>query len=275
MKSVQYINMNEGQEQATRSIHSHAPTPPQIAPEQPKGGFSKKRLLLVLSGLIVLGAMGFSLALFTSKEAPPKTVVDTPQASQQTASPSGTNDIPPAGSPKVLKSDFPRVEFTYPDTWEVIENRDQESIRIESPQFSYTSIGGSAVTGKFRIYIRQGARQQDSKFIGRGVAAQPSEKLIYLAPSSNQRPETNLSFFGLDSSDNFAFFLIAGNFSLQKDETLGPEYGTEPETYIIAGGYSSDELTEDLAMNPVPLDYFSTTNAYKQGTDIIKSLKIL
>ncbi len=275
MKSVQYIGMNEGHEQFLRDIQSQAPAPPPFAPEQPKSGFSKKRVLLVLVGIIILGAIGFGLALFTNKKAPSKTVVEEPQTSQQTASPSATNDIPPAGSPKVFKSDFPRVEFTYPDNWEVIENRDQESIRIVSPEFSYTSITGTAITGKFRIYIRQGARQQDSKFIGRGVAAQPSEKLIYSAPSSNQRPETNLSFFGLDSSDNFAFFLIAGNFSLQKDEALGPEYGTEPETYIIAGGYSSDELTDDLATNPVPLEYFSTTNAYKQGTDIIKSLKIL
>ncbi len=101
------------------------------------------------------------------------------------------------------------------------------------------------------------------------------EKLIYVSPAPNQRPETNLSFFGLDSSDHFAYFMIAGNFSLVKDESLGPEYGTEPETYIITGGYSSNELAEDMATNPVPLEYFSTTTAYKQAIEIIKSLKIL
>ncbi len=69
--------------------------------------------------------------------------------------------------------------------------------------------------------------------------------------------------------------MIAGNFSLQKDESLGPEYGREPETYIIAGGYSSTELTDDLATNQVGLEYFSQTNAYKQAIEILKSLKIL
>ncbi len=266
--------MNEGQEQHPRDTGIQAPPPPVLEP-QPKGGFSKKRLLLVIVSLLTLAGIGFGLALYTSKDKPSQPANGQSSASQNPVTSSGTSDIAPTGATKVFKSDFPRVEFTYPETWNVTENRDQQSIKVESPEFSYTSITGTTISGNFRIYIRQGARQQDSKYIGRGVASQPSEKLIYTAPASSQRPETNLSFFGLDGSNNFAYYMIAGNFSLQKDETLGPEYGTEPETYIIAGGYSSTELTDDLATNPVPLEYFSTTTDYKQSMDIIKSLKIL
>jgi hypothetical protein len=196
------------------------------------------------------------------------------QSEQPESEPSSTTDIQTVTATKTLKTDFPRVELTYPENWVVTENKEQSGIRIESPEFTYTSITGSPIKGNFRVYVRQGARQQDSKYIGRGVAAQPSESLMYANPIASQRPETNLSFFGLDSADNFAYFLIAGNFSLQKGESLGPEYGTEPETYIIAGGYSSTELAEDLATNPVPVEYFSTTQAYKQATEIVKSLKI-
>lgn len=251
-------------------------TPPFQAPSEPKSGFSKKRLILVGVGLLILGGIGFALALFTSgNEKSSQTNAPSSNTTQPDQSTVGTSDIQTVSATKNFKSDFPRIEFTYPENWKVTEIKEQEGVRIESPDFKYTSITGIPVSGNFRIYIRQGARQQDSKIIGRGVAAQASEKITYSSPASNQRPETNLSFFGLDTSDNFAFFLIAGNFSLEKDETLGPEYGTEPETFIIAGGYSSNELTDDLATNPVPTEYFSTTNAYKQALDIIKSLKIL
>jgi hypothetical protein len=246
---------------------------PLTRPKQP--GVSRKRLVLVVIGLILLGAIGFAAALMTSDKKEPSAPAPATQETQAPQTNQVVGDVPPTAGTKTFKGDFPRVEFTYPDNWAVTEDKEQEGIRVESPEFSYTTINGGTVKGNFRVYIRQGARQVDSKYIGRGIASQQSETLMYAEPAPGQRAETNLSFFGLDTSDNFAFFMIAGNFSLQKDESLGPEYGREPETYIIVGGYSSKELTDDLAMNQVPLEVFSQTNAYKQGIDILKSLKIL
>lgn len=249
---------------------------PQPSPEPSAPRFSKKRLILVVIGFFVLGGIGFAVALIQENSSQKQ-----PAATNQTNANSEENqtnsneDVPNVAATKTFKADFPRVEFTYPENWKVTENTEQEGIRIESPDFNYTSINGNKISGNFRIYIRQGARQQDGKYIGRGVAAVDSEKLVYSAPASEQRPETNLSFFGLDSADNFAYFLIAGNFSLKKGESLGPDYGRESETYIIAGGYSSNELTEDLATNPVPVEYFATTNAYKQAMEILRSMKII
>lgn len=242
-----------------------------------KKGFSKQKIIIVIVGLVVLLAIGFGLALITSSgsEAPNKIPDQSSSNKQSPSSSSANDDVPAVQTTKKFKSDFPRIEFTYPENWNVKAERDEEGVRVESPEFDYQSINGNKIKGHFRIYIRQGARQVDSKYIGRGIASLPSQKLSYTEPPAGQRPETNLSFFGIDSSDHFAFFLIAGNFSLQKGESLGPEYGTEPETYIITGGYTTNELTDDLATNPVPLEYFGQTNAYKQAIEIIKSLKLL
>ncbi|MBA3758052.1 hypothetical protein H0X10_00245 [Candidatus Saccharibacteria bacterium] len=240
-----------------------------------KSGFSKKRIALVIFGLVILASIGFGAALLFGKENAPEAPAATTQNIDNNQAGSSENDVPAVTSTKTFKADFPRIEFTYPGNWVANANSEQEGVRIESPEFSYTSINGGTIKGNFRIYIRQGARQQDSTYIGRGIAIRQSEKLVYVNPPPGQRPETNLSFFGLDTSDNFAFFMIAGNFSLEKDQSLGPEYGKEAETYIITGGYSSTELSDDLATNQVPLDYFQTTNAYKQAIDILKSLKLL
>jgi hypothetical protein len=248
---------------------------PQHVQQPPKSGVSRKRLVLVVVGLLIIGSVGFAAAILTSDKKEPSTPAP---AAEETPTPQSSQivgDVPVAAGTKTFKGDFPRVEFTYPDNWTVTEDKEQEGIRVESPEFSYTTINGGTVKGNFRVYLRQGARQVDSQYIGRGIAAQQSETLIYTDPAPGQRAETHLSLFGLDTSDNFAFFMIAGNFSLQKDESLGPEYGREQETYIIVGGYSSTELTDDLATNQVGLEYFSQTNAYKQAIEILKSLKIL
>jgi hypothetical protein len=198
------------------------------------------------------------------------------QSATQAPSPQAINapngsDIPAAELTESYSGQDVHVEFTYPKTWKVSEA--EAGLRIESPVFSYPTTGGQK-DGNFRIYIRTGSRAVDGKYIGRGVAIKPSEKLTYKAPAVGQRSDTLLSTFGLDTPDNFAFFLIAGNFQLQKGGSLGPEYGHEAETYIIAGGYSGVDLKEDLATYPVRLDYYASTNAYKQAIEIIKTLKL-
>jgi len=68
--------------------------------------------------------------------------------------------------------------------------------------------------------------------------------------------------------------MIAGNFQLNTGETLGPSYGKESETFIVAGGYSAKDLTDDMATNKVPTQGYNQTNAYKQALDIVKSLQL-
>lgn len=261
------------------SGHMDLPGEPTVTPEpNKKGGFSKKRVVMIAVAVVLLAGVGFTYALLTNKDTDKTADSDNqspPAQTTNTNTTSTTTDIPTTTITKEYKSDFPRIKFTYPENWQVTADSQSAGVRIESPTFTYKTINGNSVDGVFRIYIRQGSRQVDSTYIGRGIAMQTSETLTYEDPAPGQRPETNLSFFGLDTADNFAYYMIAGNFLLQKGESLGPEYGREPETYIIVGGYSSQELTDDIAMNQVPTTEFSQTNAYKQSLEIVKSLQLL
>lgn len=181
-------------------------------------------------------------------------------------------DIPDAGSLTEHSNGFLGLKLTHPDSWTATDA--DNGLRIQSPEFKYQSMSGGEITGYFRIYIRKGARTQDGKYIGRGIAIEPSQKLTYTNPSPGQRSETNLSLFGLDDSSNYGFFMIAGNFNLNKGDTLGPKFGQEPDTYIISGGYSDDSLTDDMATNPVSPQLIKTSNAYSQAVEIIKSLNL-
>lgn len=238
--------------------------------------FPAKKLLAAAGAILALAAIGFGIYKILLQDSRP--AISNPEDASSVESPvsqadSALNDVPDTAEMKTFKADFPRLEATHPSNWTVTEN--ERGVRFESPEFRYELLNGTSTVGNFRIYIRQGARDIDSKYIGRGVASLPSEVLTYTGPAPGQREQTNLSFFGLDSDDHFAFFFIAGNFSLQKGDTLGPTYGKEAETYIVSGGYSEKALADDLAANPVSLEKFNQTNAYKQALEIVKSLKLL
>lgn len=186
-------------------------------------------------------------------------------------------DEVPEPEPEVVElvefdSDNPRLSFQHPSTWEVTEQ--DGTLRVVSPQISYQTVDGVEIDGHFRIFMRQTAREEDAQYIGRGVASLPSETLTYTDPSANQREETSISFFGIDNSTNFGFFFVAGNFTLAPGDILGGNYGREQGTYIIGGGYSSDELQDDLQTHPVLLDRFDQTEAYEQALEIIRSIRI-
>ena len=247
--------------------------PTSFQPEQRRRKFGVKKLFTVLIIIFVIGLLGFGAFKLLQK---PKKASPQPSASSSkttTASRELTvSDIPDVTSTKTLKNATLLVELTYPTGWTPTEKSD--GIKLESPDFNYLKSDGLITTGNFRVYIRKGAREVDSKYIGRGVATSDSQPLTYTAPATGQRKTTNLSLFGLDTPDQFAYLLIAGNFTLKKGDTLGPGYGKESDTVLVTGGYSAKTLTDDFATNQVPLDGFDKTNAYKQALDIVKSLKL-
>lgn len=248
--------------------------------ESAKSAYSKPRkrfprfisIAVVIIFLALAGFLAWNFFMNGGDQAEQTAVVEESQP-EDTQTSDVSADVPPVTDTKTHTGDKPRVEVTYPTTWTVKTSED--GLRLVSPDFNYQDAEGNDISGNFRIYIRQGAREIDSQYIGRGFAASASEKLVYGDPAVGQREETNISFFGLDRSDNFGYFLIAGNFALEKGDTLGPNYGEEPTTYIITGGYSSNELEDDLATNPVSLDYYDQTSAYRQALEIIKSLKLI
>lgn len=231
-----------------------------------------KKVLIILGILIVLAGVGFGIFKLLNKNSPASnSSAETPAASPPP--PSISADVPESSETKTYDNGPMGLTLTHPATWQSTETTDS-GVRLESPTFSYETLDKGDVTGNFRIYIRKGARPVDGKYIGRGIAILPSEKVVYAKPAVGQRADTLVSFFGLDEPDNFNFFFVAGNFQLKVGDTLGPDYGKEPETFIIGGGYSSPDIKEDLGFNSVDPDTIATSNAYKQALDIIKSLEL-
>lgn len=229
----------------------------------------KKYPIIVLFVLLLAG-----LGLAAYKIGSRKPATQTAPAGQSENKTVSEKDVPDAPDTKAYENGFLGVKLSYPSNWTATESANKDAVRFESPEFRYQTLSQGEVTGNFRVYLRKGARDVDGKYIGRGYAMQPSEKLVYAQPAVGQRPDTFLSLFGLDTPDNFAFFLIAGNYNLVKGDTLGPTYGKELETYIITGGFASKELKDDLATNPVAPELVTTSNAYKQALDILKSLQL-
>lgn len=231
---------------------------------------SKKLLIVMLLGLIIL--LGGIYVLSNENKKKSITQNKSNNISQTTVVPA-KKDVNDITETKIFENGFLGIKLTIPVSWNSTET-ENNGVRIESPEFRYKTLTKGEVMGNFRINIRMSARVQDSKYIGRGYATQPSENLIYSKPALGQRANTFLTKFGLDTPDNFAYFLIAGNYNLTKGDTLGPDYGKEPDTYIISGGFSSKDLTDDFATNQVSIDFTKTSNAYKQAVDILKTLQL-
>ena len=229
-----------------------------------------KKLILILFTLAIVVALVGTIKMFTHKNLPNKTTTNVEKKSEQKVE---VADLPTTTATKEYENGPMGLTLTYPSDWTATETTDNGT-RIESPVFNYKNLDGDPVSGNFRIYIRKGARAADRKYIGRGVAIQESLKTIYKKPAVGQRADTLVTNFGLDTADNFAYFFVAGNFQLKVGDTLGPDYGKEPETFIISGGYSSKDLKDDMATNTVPVDYISKSNAYKLAIEIIKSLQL-
>lgn len=229
------------------------------------------KLLVAILGLAVI-AIGFWL--FTKQNQSQET---TSNSSQTSTTPQKTEtatdyDIKSSAQTTTYENSPMRAEITYPKNWKVTEN--DYGFTVTSPSFTIKTADKGDVKGVYTVYVRQGARDIDGKYIGKGVAIAPTETLTYKNPGVGQRTSTNFTQFGADVTDHFTFFMVTGDFKLQKGETLGPNYGKEASTFIIVGGYKADGLKDDLAYSNIPLEYYSSTTAYKQAAAIIKSLKI-
>ncbi len=218
--------------EAGAEVPNHNPTPPVKR---------KSRLILIMIIIIILCLIsaGIYYFLIRSKDTPAS-----PKPSTEISLDEPKKEATKTTELKKHTGDFPRMELNYPATWTLVEK--DNSVTITSPEFDYETSSKGVVKGNFSVYIRMGAREQEGKYIGRGVAVRPTEKLVYDAPSSTQRKDTNLTLFGLDTVDHFSYFLVSGDYVLTKGETLGPNYGREAETYIIAGGYGSSKQADPL-----------------------------
>lgn len=235
--------------------------PPTIPPKYQR---KKKTKLIIVLLILLLAAAGLGGWKFLKQN---KATPAPPAPAQQATN----TDTTQTTELKTYKSDILSVEFKHPADWTVTEK--DKGLRIESPEFEYTSEQGPT-TGHFRIYMRQGSRTVDGKYIGQGIVIEPSEKLVYAEPATGQRKETKLTLFGFGDPNNFAYFLITSNYDLKKDDRLAPDFAKEADAFLIAAGFSKPANTEDLNFVRMPIDEAKNNKAYDQAIDILKSLKV-
>jgi|GEM_PF-789264 hypothetical protein len=246
----------------------------------PKRSWKRPAIIAVIVILLIVGGF-FAWSVFgadTNQEETDATQAESEAAGDTTeesaTTVAGGDDVPPVGDTETVRTSNPRMEVTHPTSWTLAEGEDDVS--IQSPAFQLTTSDGTQIdNASFKLYLRQGAREIDSTYIGQGVAAISSETLTYSNPALGQREDTNVSFFGNGTTNHISYLFVAGNFSLSPNDTLGPDFGQDPDTYIIAGGYTSPALEDDLAMHPISVSEFQDTNAYSQALDIIRSLSLL
>lgn len=247
----------------------HEPTP-QFKTKKPKK--IPKKILFVLGLVLFAVAIGFAVwRLVPSKNETPDST-QTEQTTEQAAQSNNSQGLGDVSLTEEYKSDFLRISFKHPSSWTVNEVND--AIIVKSPDFKYKQNNGMEKDGFFKIYIKKGATDSDGKYLGRGYAVAPSEKITYSEPATGQRTETFLTDFGLDTPDNFAYFVVQGNFDLKKGDTLGPNFAKEIDAYLITGGFSSSDQTENLATNIMSLSEYKTNEAYITAIEIIKTLKL-
>lgn len=243
-------------------------------PKKPANKDVKKYLkpMAVIVIILIIGILVWEIIPSKSNEA--KTGQDSDQSQAPASINNGAqNKQPDKELAEKYTNDFLRLSFNHPKSWSVKDENDL--IIAKSEDIKYTTRDGLEKSGFFKIYIKQSASSSDSKYLGKAYANENSEQISYTNPSAGQRKKTYLTNFGLDGTNNFAFFLVQGNFNLNKGDSLGPKYGSEAEALIIAGGFGSTDLGDDpLATNLISIEDFKQNPSYKIALEIIKTINI-
>jgi hypothetical protein len=233
-----------------------------------------KRFLMILLGIAVLIAAGIAAWKLIPSKDEKQTPANTAQNQQQTTENADPVNLALGDThlTKTYTSDALGLEFKYPQGWVVSEQNN--SVMVKSPEFNLTAKDGSNAPTFFKVYIKRGATEAEGKYLGNGYAVAPSEKLDYTDPAPGQRKTTFLTDFGLGTADNFAYSVVQGNFELAKGDTLGPKYASEPDSFLVSGGFATQQQKDGLETIELPMDSYKQNLAYKTGIQIIQSLQL-
>ena len=231
-------------------------------------GNKKKYFILLFILILVLGG-GFAAWKFLLNRSDQPSAQPSPAAeSQAKTAPEDT-----AGEPtEEYTSDSLMIDFKYPTGWKVKEGSD--SITISSPEAEVATVEGDTTSAEFKLMIKQGADRSDSEYLGRGLALKKSSSLKYSDPATGQRKKTFITDFGLDSSDNFAYFVVEGNFELEKDETLGPDFAKEPDAILVSGGFYTKGSAGENKLVATGSETYASNEFYKSAVEIVKTLQL-
>lgn len=229
----------------------------------------KRNKWILISGflIIIIAAGIFFYPKFQNKSKEASTGTSTSNQSQAVVPPQDDNALT-----ENYTGDKIPVDFKYPQDWKVVE--DGGYIKVMSPKQTVTDVKGNSIPASFTLFIKQGADKNDSSYLGNGYATNNSESIKYTDPAPGQRPETYNTNFGLNKSDNFTFFIVQGNFNLKKDDTLGPNYASEPDSILILGGYDKGDKSGNSSLISLSLESYQTDKNYQAAVSIVKTIKL-
>ncbi|HYF96784.1 MAG TPA: hypothetical protein VD947_01960 [Patescibacteria group bacterium] len=229
-------------------------------------------VLAVIILAVITGALFAAWKLIPSKNDNPAQSSENQAQTKTPEDQDPESDIGDSRLSETYTSDFLRIDFKHPQSWKITE--ENSGLIIKSPTFKLQENTGAESLSYFKIYIKRGATEGDGKYLGRGYAVADSEKIAYADPLPGQRKDSYLTNFGLETPDNFAYFIVQGNFNLMKGDTLGPKFASEADSFLISGGFSTDEQKEGLSTKIVSQDSYSGYPAYSTAVEIIKSLQL-
>lgn len=227
-----------------------------------------RKILIGIGVVLLIGSVVFAAWRYLVKKDHETAKASTVQ-SGSTSQPSQKTTLD-ANAKQFLPSESLGIGFDYPNDWTATESNG--GIAILSPVFTYETANGNKAEGNFKIYIRKGARAEDGVFFGKGYAAKDSQELAYTKPAKGQSSKTLLQTFGYNDASNFAYFMLASNYKLKAGDTLGKNYGKEPNTILVVGGFSDPSLKQDFEMNKMSLDKYESYQQYKQAISIVQTL---
>lgn len=252
-------------------VLEHLKNPPieVINPKNSSGSNTKKYLIITSILIIIFAAAGFAAWKFL--------LTDSNQTADQPVSETESQNEAANGSSlseltQEYTSDRLLIDFKYPTDWKVDENSGE--IIVYSQEAEITDVSGEAVSAEFRLLIKQGAEETDSEYLGHGFVIKKSKPIKYTDPAAGQRKKSFVTDFGLDSSDNFAYFIVQGNFELEKDETLGPDFAKEADAILISGGFYSKDSKGKTKLVSLDPETYQLDEAYLSAIEIVKTLRL-
>ncbi len=262
---------NDDNNDVASEVLEHLKNPPVevINPNKNSDSGKKKYLIIIPVVITILAAAGFAAWKFLlngNEQAANQPAVETENQDNM------AEEAAPLEPTQEYTSDRLLIDIKYPAGWKVEE--DSGEIVVTSPEATVTDVNGEELPAEFKVLIKQGADQSDGEYLGRGFAVRKSQPFKYSDPASAQREKSFITDFGLDASNNFAYFIAQGNFDLKKDETLGPDFASEADAVLVSGGFYSEDSEDETQLVSLDPEAYQSDETYLLALEIVKTLRL-
>lgn len=239
-----------------------------------KGG--GKRILLIVAGiaaaLLLSGGAVLGWMAMQSGDNGQETAQETGDENSEPERQTPALNPQEAAELVTFKSDELNLEFQHRRDWTVTESADKTALTLVSPPVGYQTTGGAVPEsrGVFTLKLKRGASQTERDAINNANAVRESELVAYDAPTEVQRHYTNISYAGRE--EDMLFVLVTGSEAYEPGDAVTGLALSGDNFFLIAGGFGED-ADDTLGFDPVPPSE-AGSQAVQQAIAIIKSLKL-